>query len=101
MAEMTDMRNIMPKSTVLRNRKVVALAFDGMPLFEFSIAVEIFGLDRPEMGPNWYQFAVARFDDEPARTTAGLMVNAPAPLEVIEDAGTIILPGWPLSKPDP
>jgi len=91
----------MPKNVALPNRKVVALAFDGMPLFEFSIAVEIFGLDRPEMGPDWYQFAVARFEDKPAQTTAGLMLSAPAPLEAIEDAGTIVIPGWPIGRPVP
>ncbi len=72
-----------------------------MPLFEFSIAVEIFGLDRPEMGPDWYQFKVASFDGKPARTTAGLHVVADAGIEVMEDAGTVIIPGWPMSKPVP
>ncbi|MBW8880345.1 MAG: transcriptional regulator FtrA [Asticcacaulis sp.] len=83
------------------NRKVCVIAFDGMPLFEFSIAVELFGLERPEMGPDWYQFQVVGFDDGPARTTAGLTVMAPAPLEAIEDAGTVIIPGWPMKKPVP
>ena len=96
--------NIMPKlapPAPPANRKVVELAYDGMPLFEFSIGVEIFGLERPEMGPDWYRFQVARFDDAPARTTAGLVVTAPAALEAIEDAGTIVIPGWPILKPVP
>ncbi len=83
------------------NRKVCAIAFDGMPLFEFSIAVELFGLDRPEMGPDWYSFRVASFDGKPCRTTAGLRVEADAGLDILEDAGTIIIPGWPLHLPVP
>lgn len=104
MAAMTLMIKFMPNTSLSRstfNRRVCALAFDGMPLFEFAIAVELFGLDRPEMGPDWYSFQVVRFDEAPARTTAGLQVLAPAPLDAIEEAGTIIIPGWPMTKPVP
>ncbi len=85
----------------LPNRKVCAIAFDGMPLFEFSIAVELFGLDRPEMGPDWYSFTVVSFDGLPARTTAGLTVHADGGLHELEDAGTVIIPGWPIGRPVP
>jgi AraC family transcriptional activator FtrA len=80
------------------NREVVLLAFDGMPLFEFSIAVEIFGLDRPEMGPDWYNFQTASLKSGPMRTTAGLRVTADAGLKTFTSAGTIIVPGWPLNR---
>ena len=94
----------MPNTSLLAplpNRKVCTLAFDGMPLFEFSISVELFGLDRPEMGSDWYRFKVVGFDDGPCRTTAGVQVAAPYPLEDLEDAGTIIIPGWPIARPVP
>ncbi|CAM3198882.1 transcriptional regulator FtrA [Asticcacaulis taihuensis] len=90
----------MPKSHPL-NRQVALLAFDGMPLFEFSIAVELFGLDRPEMGPDWYSFKIASLEGGPVRTTAGLRVTADAGLEIFADAGTIIIPGWPIDRPVP
>ncbi|VFS87269.1 transcriptional activator FtrA [Kluyvera cryocrescens] len=38
--------------------QVVVLAYDGLCTFEFGVAVEIFGLPRPEMGEHWYRFAV-------------------------------------------
>jgi AraC family transcriptional regulator, transcriptional activator FtrA len=41
---------------------VVALAYDGLCIFEFAIVVEVFGLSRPELGPDWYRFVVAAFD---------------------------------------
>ncbi len=91
---MTDMVEIMPKSITPFNNRVCALAYDRMPLFEFSIAVEIFGLERPEMGPDWYRFGVASLDPLPVRTTAGLALAADGGLEKLHDAGTIVIAGW-------
>ena len=87
----------MPKETPF-NRNVALLAFDGMPLFEFSIAVELFGLDRPEMGPDWYSFQVASLEGQAARSTAGIRVTVDSGIEVFTDAGTIIIPGWPVDR---
>ena len=83
------------------NKNVCLLAFDGMPLFEFSIAVELFGLERPEMGPDWYRFTVASLEGVSARTTAGIRITVDAGLEVFETAGTIIIPGWQIERPVP
>ena len=41
------------------NPSVAVLAYDGLCTFEFGVAVEVFGLERPEMGPGWYRMAVA------------------------------------------
>jgi len=97
---MNIITKIMPKPSAF-NRKVALLAFDGMPLFEFSIAVELFGLDRPEMGADWYRFQIASFEEGPVRTTAGLRVMADAGLDAFAEAGTVIIPGWPVDRPVP
>ena len=47
--------------------KVVALAYDQLCTFEFGVAAEIFGLDRPEMGNAWYRFRVAAIEPGPLR----------------------------------
>ena len=54
------MRLLMPenskKMTNLRQiarPQVVVLAYDGLCTFEFGVAVEIFGLPRPELGDEW------------------------------------------------
>ena len=39
-----------------KNIKVVALTYDGLCTFEYGIVAEIFGLERPEVGPRWYDF---------------------------------------------
>ncbi len=87
---------IMPNdhATHSTNRLVVALAYDGLCTFEFGVAVEVFGLARPEMGEDWYRFAVAAIDEGEMRATGGVRFVAVGGLELIEQAGTIIVPGW-------
>ncbi|MBO0344905.1 transcriptional regulator FtrA [Roseibium sp. CAU 1637] len=87
----------MPKQTVSYpppSPLVVALAYDGLCMFEFGLAVEVFGLSRPEMGNDWYRFAVASADAGELHTTAGLRLSVDGGLELLEQAGTIIVPGW-------
>lgn len=74
--------------------RVVALAYDGLCTFEFGIAAEIFALPRPEMGDGWYRFTTASVSPGPLRANGGLRVMAEAGIEVLEDADTIIVPGW-------
>ena len=73
---------------------MVALAYDGLCTFEFGVAVEIFGLDRPEMGEAWYRFRVAAIEPGPLRAAGGIRVESDGGLRLIERAGTIIVPGW-------
>ena len=75
-------------------RLVVVLAYDGLATFEFGIAVEVFGLKRPEMGEEWYRFAVAAVDDGPLRATGGVQILADGGLDLLAQAGTVIVPGW-------
>jgi AraC family transcriptional activator FtrA len=76
------------------NRLVVALAYDRLCTFEFGVAVEIFGLDRPEMGDDWYRFRVAGIERGPLRAHGGIRVTTDGGLALIERAGTVIVPGW-------
>ncbi|MEH4624477.1 AraC family transcriptional activator FtrA [Grimontella sp. AG753] len=73
---------------------VVALAYDGLCTFEFGVAVEIFGLPRPELGKNWYRFAVAAVDEGELRATGGIRIVTEGGVELLEQADTIIVPGW-------
>nr|WP_230531887.1 transcriptional regulator FtrA [Microvirga roseola] len=76
------------------NRLVVALTYDRLCTFEFGIATEVFGLPRPEMGPDWYRFAACAVDPGPLRATGGFTITADGGLELLEEAGTIVVPGW-------
>lgn len=73
---------------------VVVVAYDGLCTFEFGIAVEIFGLPRPELGENWYRFAVASVDEGELRATGGIRLVADSGLPLLAQADTIIIPGW-------
>jgi len=75
-------------------RKVVVVAYDGLGTFEFGVAVELFGLPRPELGPDWYRFAVAAVELGPLRATGGFHIEVNGGFELLQDAGTIIVPGW-------
>src|ERR1051325_964121 len=72
---------------------VAALAYDGLNAFEFGIAVEAFGLPRPEL-PSWYDFVVVGIEPGPFRTIGGISLRATAGLERLRQAQTIVVPGW-------
>ncbi|KGM31595.1 transcriptional regulator, partial [Inquilinus limosus MP06] len=74
------------------NLTVAVLAYDGLCTFEFGVAVEVFGLPRPEF-PDWYRFTVCAAEPGPLRATGGIQVQAEAGLEALEQAGTIVVPG--------
>lgn len=76
------------------NRSVVAVAYDGLCTFEFGIVVEVFGLPRPEVGPDWYRFAVAAAEPGPLRAMGGITLGVDGGLELLDGAGTIVVPGW-------
>jgi AraC family transcriptional activator FtrA len=73
---------------------VAILAYDGLCTFEFGIAVEIFGLARPEFDFPWYSHQIAAVDQGPMRAMGGIQVLADGGLELLQQARTIIIPGW-------
>jgi AraC family transcriptional activator FtrA len=75
------------------NRHVAALVYDGLCSFEYGIAVEMFGLARPEFD-DWYSFGSYAVDRGSMRAAGGLQLRAEASLDGLEQAGTIIVPGW-------
>ena len=85
--KMTNLRHPSPRAVVL--------AYDGLCTFEFGVAVEIFGLPRPEMGDDWYQFAVASVDGGELRATGGIRILADGDLRLLETADLVVVPGWP------
>ncbi len=80
--------------------RVMALAYDGLCTFEFGLAVEVFGLDRPELPPldrPWYRFATVAVDPPPLRAAGGITVSPDRTMEALDELGpddTIVAPGW-------
>lgn len=87
------MPNLIPPQGPL-NPLVVVVAYNGLCTFEFAIAVEMFGLERPEMGDSWYRFAIAGIESGALKGTGGVRFLADGDAGLIEKAGTVIVPGW-------
>jgi AraC family transcriptional regulator, transcriptional activator FtrA len=82
-------------------RKVAAFAYEGLGTFELGIVAEVFGLQRPELEAEWYDFAVFSLDRRPLRATGGIRVEAPYGLRAVRGAGTIVIPGWRVDETPP
>jgi AraC family transcriptional activator FtrA len=75
-------------------RTVAVVAYDGLCTFEFGIAVEIFGLRRPELGVEWYDFTVCSFEKGPLRASGGVKIHVASGPSALKRADTIVIPGW-------
>lgn len=96
LAQMTICVEIMPNadSSALTGPLVVALLYDGLCTFEFGIVAEVFGLARPELGPDWYRFASAAIEPGPLRAQGGFAILPDTGMDLLEQADLIVVPGW-------
>jgi AraC family transcriptional activator FtrA len=78
----------------MKKHLVVVLAYDRLCTFEFGCAVELFALERPELGVDWYDFAVCAVEQGPIRAAGGITMQAPFRPELLALADTIVIPGW-------
>ncbi|HSP24882.1 MAG TPA: transcriptional regulator FtrA [Saliniramus sp.] len=72
---------------------VCVLAYDNLCTFEFGIAVEVFGLPRPEFS-RWYRCEVVAAEPGPLKAMGGIRIEATYDLALLESADLIIIPGW-------
>lgn len=76
-------------------RHVAILAYDQLCMFEFGIAVEVFGLPRPEFEElGWYSYEIVGIEPGPYRAMGGITVEAAYDLARLDHADLIIVPGW-------
>lgn len=74
--------------------RVVALVYDRLCTFEFGCTTEFFALDRPELEVPWYRFDVCSLEPGKLRATGGINVVAHKGLKTLDQADTIVIPGW-------
>ncbi|WP_127556637.1 transcriptional regulator FtrA [Saccharospirillum alexandrii] len=72
---------------------VCILAYNNLCLFEFSIALEVFALPRPEL-EHWYDYQVIAATPDTLRGIGGVTVNAKYDLTALAKASLIVIPGW-------
>ena len=91
------------KLSARRRKEVVAvLMFSGGPIFESSIPLSVFGVDRQDAGVPRYRLLVCAGEEGPLRTTGGLELTAPYGLDALGRAGTVVVPAWrSISQPPP
>jgi transcriptional regulator GlxA family with amidase domain len=72
---------------------VAVVVYDGLAMFEFGVACDVFGLDRSERyGVPWYRLLVCAAEAGPVRSDAGLELVAPHGLGPIDRASTVVVP---------
>ena len=73
---------------------VAVLVYEGLSLFEYGCAAEVFGLPRPEFGRAWYGYATASSSTGVLRGTGGIQIVADGTLDLLDRARTVVVPGW-------
>lgn len=78
----------------MKKKSLAVAVYDGMVGFEYGIVAEVFGLVRPGLEDAWYEFKPCRVERGELTTTHGLSVRPRYGLREIEEAHTVIVPGW-------
>ncbi len=72
---------------------VVAVAVTtAIPVFEFAVPCEVFGVDRADLANPWYDLRLCAAESGPLRTTMGLHIDTPYGLDDLLAADTIVVP---------
>lgn len=80
-----------------RPRQVAILAYDGLAVFEYAIAIELFALPRRDLGVPWYRHEIV--DVEPRRAVralGGISIRG-SDVTALRRADLIVVPGWRLT----
>lgn len=78
-----------------RNPNLVAvLVSDHAPLFETSVPLSVFGVDRQDTGGPSYSVVAVTADEQPLSTTGNLRLAGLQPLHTTRRAGVVVVPSW-------
>lgn len=70
---------------------VATVVPEGANPFEFSVACEVFGLERPELGVEWYDFRLCAAGGS-VTVNGGWRLTTPHGLDAVEGSDTVIVP---------
>jgi transcriptional regulator GlxA family with amidase domain len=76
----------------MASHTVAVAVTDGVPLFEFAVPYEIFGIDRTDIVRPWYSLKLCAAEPGPLHTAAGLQVHALHGFDEMRTAETILIP---------
>jgi transcriptional regulator GlxA family with amidase domain len=76
--------------------------YDRCLAFEMVVPCEVFGIDRSRMGVPNYRLMLCRIEPGPLRMIVGFSIDVPYDLAALEEADTVIVPGWrDIDEPPP
>ncbi len=80
---------------------IAVLMFDGAPMFEMSVPISVFGIDRTASGAPAFTVLPVAAEPGTLTSTSGVELLAPYGLDALGRAGIIIVPSWrdPLELP--
>ncbi len=81
------------KNKTTESPLVCILAYNNLCMFEYSIALEVFALPRPEL-TSWYRHQVIATDKGDIKGLGDVRIDARNDLATLADASLIIVPGW-------
>lgn len=73
---------------------IAVVIFDRAPIFETSVPMSIFGMDRTVSGAPRFDLLAVTGEEGPITTTGGLVVSAPHGLDALQRASIVVLPSW-------
>lgn len=73
---------------------IAVLMFSGVPMFETSVPISVFGMDRTDSGAPKFTLLAVAAEDGPLISTAGVQIHAPYVLDDLGDAGIVVIPSW-------
>ncbi|MDA2810865.1 helix-turn-helix domain-containing protein [Nocardiopsis sp. RSe5-2] len=77
--------------TDLAAHRVAVTVVEGAPVFEVSVACEVFGIDRPDLADPWYEMWICA--ERPDTALAhGLALQEAHPLDSVVEADTVLVP---------
>lgn len=76
---------------------VAAIVPEAVNPFELSVAAEVFGIDRSELGVPWYDFRVCAPSPRVA-TRTGFTIEVPYGLDAVVTADTVVVPAAPVGR---
>jgi AraC family transcriptional regulator, transcriptional activator FtrA len=81
---------------------VAIVALEGVTLFEFGVAMDVFGFDRSgAYGVPWYRVTACSLGGRPVGTDSGLSLGRLAGLDAIRTAETVIVTPTDTHEPPP
>lgn len=88
----------MPRAAVTT---VAVVLFDRAPLFETSVPLGVFGVDRTDTGAPAFRVLAVAGEPGPLRSTAGVELTAPHTLRALARADIVVVPTWRDPAGDP